>query len=297
MKKIDKLLWTPSDWHSGSTTALATPSWTWGDGITVKQSENQSKIRKQHLENLKLIRSARKGRQLHIAFLGDAVDGNHHDTKQIISPDEDEHSSMFVALFEEALEYLGFSEKNGDTMRFFLGTDSHVKGREEGIAKYFYNEYGDACVPPVIKPTAGGKYKDGRFVKHQGMLDINGVLFDLAHQPSSGPGSREWTKENSIRSLIKSLYFRNADLDLPIINWWVRAHRHEYVRSGKFYGRRGDTEGVALPSKQLKTHHGVRVAADKIADIGDVWWTIDADGYDKMHKKIFNILPKETERI
>ena len=286
MKKIDKLLWTPADWHSGSNTALAIPQWTWGDGITVTQSKTQSIVRKQHFENLKLIKEARKGRQLHTCYLGDAIDGNHHGTPQIISPDENEHSRIFVTLLEESLEYVGFNPNNGDTIRFYIGTESHVKGYEEGIAKYFYDKYGDGCVPPVIKPTVGGRFKDGRFVREHGLLDINGVKFDLAHQPSAGPGTRTWTKENGVRNVVKSIYHDGLEHGRIIPNYWVRAHRHQYVRSGAYHGKHGWIEGVLLPAKQAKTQFASRVASDNLSNIGDVWFTVDADSYSKLHENI-----------
>ena len=281
-----KMLWTPADWHSGSNTALAMPEWTWGDGTTVLQTKTQSVIRKQHIENLQLIKEARKGRELHIVFAGDARDGNHHGTAQIITPDEDEHSRIFIAVLEEALDVVGFNPKKGDTLRFLLGTDSHVSGSEEAIAKYFYDEYGEEAVPPKIKPTPGGRYKDGRFLREKVLLDINGVLFSITHQPKSGPGSRAWTTENALRATVKSNYFKCLDHKQPIPNYWVWAHRHQFVRSGKYYGEQGESEGVLLPAKQAKTEYGTRVASDNLSHIGDVWWIADPDGYEKMFHNI-----------
>lgn len=284
MTKSDAVVWTPGDWHSGSNTSLTLPEWTWGDGITTKQSKTQSIIRQQHFENLELIKEARKKKRLIVTFAGDAVDGNHHGTTQIMTVDENEHARLFVALFEEALEYLGFNPKHGDTLRFLLGTKSHVGNLEEVIAKYFYDEWGDEAVPPLIKPTAGGRYRDGVFVRPKTLLDINGVLFDIAHEPPSGPGTRAWTKENGIRNVVKSKYWTCLEYREPIPYWWIRAHRHQFVRSGRYHGEHGSIEGLLLPAKQAKTHYGHRKASESLSNLGDVWFTVDKDGYSKLYK-------------
>lgn len=275
-KTIDTLLWLPADWHSGGTTAFATPGWRQGDGLTISQSHTQQLIRRQHYEALGRIKAMLKGRRLIIVHLGDAVEGNHHSTTQIVTPDNNEHCAMHIALMEEALDYLGFNSKRGDLLYYVAGTESHVGTEENWIAR-------DLGAVPSIPPTPEGLYKDGRVTHYHLKLSINGVLFDLSHHGGS-VGQRAWTRENGIRNKAKSIYLDCLENKIQIPRYWVRAHNHQYVRSGDYIGRQGSIEAIITPAKQAKTHYGTRVAADNLSTIGDIWFTIDKTGAAQLHE-------------
>lgn len=63
-----------------------------------------------------------------IVYNGDLIDGNHHKTKEIVSPDELDHSDIAI----RCCEYLG---KGASASIVVEGTECHTKESEHNIAK------------------------------------------------------------------------------------------------------------------------------------------------------------------
>lgn len=234
------------------------------DGGTYSPSQGQRIIWQQYEEGINNVATLRKGKQLILTVNGDPVEGMHHDTTQLITSRIEEQEDIFSDVFDWTLKQLKFNEKKGDKLFFTTGTPAHGDNgnqSDERIASQF-----DGVV----------KMRDARYTWDRLLLDINGVMFDIAHQGPS-PGSRAWTRENGLRNTLKSIYFDALNNNSPIPDWWIRSHVHTYVKD-TYHGLQQDISGVLTPALQLKTEHAYKNHSVKLAHIGIVYMTIKDNG-------------------
>ena len=101
----------PADGHSGSPFGLMKlEPWQLADGGTYhpRQSKSHQVIWEQFAEVAELIRNKfRKYRKI-VVFDGDAVEGNHHHTVQMITPRVEEQEGMHIAAMEWFLNRIRF---------------------------------------------------------------------------------------------------------------------------------------------------------------------------------------------
>jgi len=285
-KNIDTVLAIPADTQSGSSVGLMPRGWTSYDGINHEQSKGQTVLWNQWLECweevARLKKEMGKKTRLIICHNGDARDGNHHGTVQIVTKNLDEQNRMHIACMLRGMDIAGFDHRKGDMLRYISGTEVHVGYGEDQIARDFTDpRTGKYIVDPVIPPTAAAEFKDGRFVRHHWRPKINGVLFNIAHQ-MLGVGSRAWTKANSIRLSMMSLYFDCLNHGREIPRYVVSSHLHNYT-TAEYEDEHGSIRGFVTPAFQLKTTFGFKVAALKLNSIGMLIFRITGDGWSDYH--------------
>lgn len=261
----------PADTHGGGTTALMMPGgWNLPDGGTHYPSKAQRIVSRQWEQGWGRVRELRKRSRLVVAHAGDAVEGDHHNTHQIIHKSVDIHEEIHTDCMDWGLQTAKFNSKRGDLLYYVHGTLAHNgTGSENNIAK-------DLDAVPYIEGTPERKFRDASYVFPHLKLNVNGVLFDIAHHGPTA-GTRIWTQGNSLRATIKDIYYRCLDKKMPIPRYWIRAHYHEFAHE-IYSGSQGTIEGFILPAFQLKTHYGHRVANHKLADIGMLIVVVEEDG-------------------
>ena len=283
----------PADEHCGSTTGLIKPGqWQKAEGGYHNPSENQILIWRQWDKAADLVLKLRHRARLIVANVGDAIDNHHHDTTQIITPRIDEQERIHTDVMDYFLGKVKFNQKKGDLLYYVEGTPAHVlKGAqaEERIAR-------DLDAVPKSKGTPAHEYKDGRYTWDRLKLDINGVRLDIAHHPATGAGTRAWTKGNTLRSLLRSIYFDCLEYRQPIPRYWIRAHKHKYVPE-IHRGAKGTIEGFILPSFQLRTEFVNRIASHELATIGMLIIVIEPDGRTEWHCPHITFSEDEYQRI
>jgi hypothetical protein len=114
---------------------------------------------------------------------------------------------------------------------------------------------------------------------HIGRLSINGVRFDVAHKPGSGPGSRAQTSGNAFQAWLKSLYLTGLERgDWP--RYVLTAHHHQYLRR-EVYAINGSevvTTGFICPGWKLHDHHIQTVAPFALASVGMLAFEVTPNG-------------------
>lgn len=266
-----------ADTHSGSTTGLLTPGrWVGLDGQTHQLSKGQKVLWGQWEECWYRVRDLRKKLKARLVVVhnGDAIDGVHHGTTQLITNDKEEQKRMHIASMEKGLDIAKFNRD--DILYYVHGTEQHVSTTEDAIARDFTWTDGKHYVPAVINPEDDTKFKDGRFIRYQLKLDINGVILDIAHHGFTA-GIRAWTKGNMLIYACRSIYYEHIDRNLKPPRYVIRSHKHEYAY-GYHRGRQGMIEGFITPAFQLKTHYGYKVACDKLSDIGMLIIVVEDNG-------------------
>lgn len=245
MKSKGTVLAIPADTHCGGITGLMlSRPWNLTEGGTYHPTWMQGQIAEQWDECWMQVKEKRKGKRLIVIHAGDAIEGVHHGTKQLVTWHKDEQARIHIDAMEHGLNLAGFNEKKGDLLFYLLGTETHNGTKEDGIAR-------DLGAIPFIKPTQEDG-KDGTFVWREIKKTIAEIPFDIAHHGVT-PGTRQWTKGNVVRSVLASMYLECLEENLKLPRYWIRAHRHTWIEPQRYSGNNGTVEGFLLPCFQAPT--------------------------------------------
>jgi hypothetical protein len=210
----------------------------------------------------------RKGRNLIVVHDGDAIDGYHHMTEQVVTQNKQEQSEIHQELMDYFLRAIRF-KKAEDTLYYVNGTEVHTGSFENAIAK----------------DMGAKRNPEGGYVYDHLELTINRRLLWFAHHGKGrGTGANEG---NGLRNFLRDVYWDCRKRDQIPPDCIVTGHTHTYIVREKSGFR--EMHGVIAPSWQMKTRYGYRVAAVEVNEIGAVCLTIGADG--EMSKPKFLLMP------
>jgi hypothetical protein len=264
-----------SDLHCGSTLGLCpdegvrldnggayTPSkaqlWVWEcwrkfwKDVAVKRSEQKAELR--------------------CVFNGDAVEGDHHHTSEIISRNPEPQSYVSERVFSVPLEL------KPDRVFVVRGTEAHV-----GPAGCAEESLGRRIQANRNEATKTWSWWHLRF-------EVYGVRFDFQHHGRTG--TRPWTRASVVGALAAEIFYEHSAAGYPAPHLAIRSHRHVHADS---YDA-SPTRVIQTPAWQLKTAHAHKVAPESIADIGGIIITVYPDGKYDVEKKLYKPeLPKMWE--
>ena len=264
-----------SDMHSGSTTGFMAPStWVLRDEGGYKPSPAQRKLFALGLEIAQEVKHMRQpGERIIAVHNGDAIDGNHHATTQLVTGDKDIQQSIHIDAMEKILTEMGWSAEDGDLLYYTIGTECHVNSYEHRISKDLGGQ----------QSAKGNNQHDGSFAWTRLILDVNRTLFDFAHHGFS-PGNLPHTRGNAIRSKLRGIYTDRTDRKkpLPVANWYISSHNHQYRHEMIETNQAGIVHGIITPALQGRTHYIDKVATRSMSDLGGLIFDIAADGTTKM---------------
>lgn len=232
-----------SDTHIGSNTALSPKSFTIHNRDTLEEQILQANRLQEWVLScwddfwkyvFKLRGSGAKAKKLIVVHCGDVVDGNHHNSMQLVQEVSDQ-----ITIARELLEPI---VNKADRFFGILGTGVHAgqdNSDEIGFYKLLGIEYGQRII-----------------------LDLDGITHDFAHHGRAG--RRPWT--SAAANIATEVIVDYASRGLPAPNYIWRGHNHLIDDSGfKVPG----TRSIALPSWQLKTSFGWRTSVNTArSDIG-----------------------------
>lgn len=248
-----------SDMHSGGMTSLL-PDYPielkYGKEVLLTRPTPAQKAMYQHwLKSAERIKTEAKGKRLVIVHNGDAIEGNHHYTIQLISPLTDHHKQIHVELMEEFLKRCGFSRKNGDNLHYTSGTESHTGWSEGTIADEFDH--------------LGATFDD------ELILNLNGrEIWYSHHGAAAGGGANEG---DAYRNWLKRVYWDCKKQGRKIPDLICSAHYHKSIKQS-YEMDYHVLHGMITPSWQKKTRFAIRVAPFEKNDIGYSPVIITADG-------------------
>jgi hypothetical protein len=240
-----------SDIHAGGTTAVCPPSIALDDGGAYTASKAQQWLWGcwgQYWERVDTVRRE-LGAELYEVFNGDAVDGAHHKTTQILSENPNAQAAVWDACIRVPLAL------SPDRLVIIRGTEAHVgnsASAEERIATGLRKDK-----RPII-----GDSETGTASHWHWRAEIQGVRLDFTHHGRTG--QREHTRGSAAvlhaHDILLS-HVKNGD-DYPHL--CLRAHYHKFNDSHDAAPVRVVTTGAW----QLGTGFVHKVAADSLADIG-----------------------------
>lgn len=255
----DTLIIPLSDMHSGGATALFPPHFWQGKHNNHTPTKSQ-KAMFQHFDKCaEYVRKNRKNKRVVVVHNGDAIDGVHHGTLEVVTYSQNEQLDIHVELMEYFLDKIGFDRRKGDQLYYTEGTESHVRDDEDRLAKFLPVQLSD----------------EGLLVHPELMLNINGrkVLF-LHHGPTRGRGVN---RGNPLRLWMGSLFWTNLLKGYDQPDLVITGHTHTpayntYVQDWKVI------HGVICPSWQMKTRYANGKAPAETNEIGLIVLEIKADG-------------------
>lgn len=191
--------------------------------------------------------------ELVCVFNGDAVDGDHHQTSQIISRNMEVQGYVASRVFSvpKALA--------PDRLYMVRGTEVHVGpsgSSEEALAKSI------GCVRDPETQNWSHWHL---------MLEVYGRLFDFQHHASAG--GLPWTRPGNIARLAFRHWVERTQRGLRPADILFRSHLHLTADSHGAHLSRA----IVTPAWQLKTSHAHKVVPESIADIGGYLVTVWPD--------------------
>jgi hypothetical protein len=264
-----------SDLHIGSTLGLCPPE---GVRLDDDGAYHPSKAQKWTWECWEKFwkavgerRTAEKA-LLFNAFNGDASEGDHHGTSQIISRNPEPASYIADRVFGVA------KALSPDKTYVIRGTEAHVGpagATEEAWARGLKAE---RC--PDTKTWSWFRLR----------LNIHGVRLDFQHHGRTG--TRPWTKTSVVGALAAEIFYEHCAAELKHPHLAIRSHRHTYADSYDAH----PTRVIQTPAWQLKTAHGHKVAPESLADIGGIIVTVYPDSTYDVERKLYKpALPPMVE--
>jgi UDP-2,3-diacylglucosamine pyrophosphatase LpxH len=212
-------------------------------------------------------REHRRGKRLIMAHVGDAIEGTHHGTRQVVTYVKDEQAEVHTSLMDTFLKLAKFSRKAGDKLYYISGTEVHVHDKEDKIAE---------DLPAEPNPEGGHVFEHLE-------LEVNGRrVWFVHHGPARGKGANEG---NALRNWLRDIYYDALKLGVEPPDVVITGHTHTPTY-GNFIASRGDSfhvlHGVICPSWQRKTRFAYKVAPVERNEVGAVFLEIRADGEIRM---------------
>lgn len=227
----------PGDTHAGSTVGLMQPDpWQLDAGGTYRPSKAQRLIWRQWVEGWDVVNQLRQpGDRLIITMMGDAVDGKHHDTSELVTGRIEEQERIFIDAMDWTLQHVNFG--GDDVLQFISGTPAHVGEMAQSERRICED-------------------MEGRGLYDRLKMQVGSVKFDVAHD-GLPVGGRAWTDDSSLRAVIRSMLFDSLLNGQDVPDYVIRAHRHTFMTTdferGKYH-----ISGMICPAFQLKTSYGNR---------------------------------------
>jgi hypothetical protein len=191
---------------------------------------------------------------------------------------------MSIAVIESALK-LSKWRNRGDALRFIAGTPAHDGEGAQSLER-------------VARSILDVDANDGtRCVRDSWQGSVNGVRFDVAHKPGSGPGSRTQTHGNAFGAWLKSLYLAGLE-EGAYPRYVLTAHHHQYLRRD-VYTLRGSVAltGFLLPSWKVKDSYIYQVAPFALASVGMLAFDVAEDGHVTEHDMRIPVTQDSIEEL
>lgn len=240
-----RLLVLLSDLHVGASTGLLPPNFINFEGNEVKQNEYQKWLWECWLDCWKWQKEVCGKDSWAVALNGDLIDGNHHLTREIFSPDVSDHVGGSIELLVDTL-------KPATAVFITEGTNVHTQNSEHGIASVLaWNGV------KVVKPNG----KKGAWPTLD--LVVAGTRVSIDHHVSSALQAS--TESGAFSRVLADMRTRRSRAKWSDPTFIVRSHRHQYGYFSDGYGGM-----VILPPWQGLSRFVHRVAPGAVPQCGMV---------------------------
>lgn len=257
-----------ADIHAGSTVAVMPPRFTTIEGQTVTPNRVQGWLYECWQDALGFAKGVVSGDSTALVVNGDCIEGIHHRTTQVISPDTQDHVNMAIKLLKPWAELA--------TRRFMIrGTECHVGQKELSIGTSL-----DFEVNPEYE---GPKNSAAVHAFDRLTLDVKGCRAVFRHH--IGTSVRRQLSATQLSIQLGEEQLEAANNNEPIPRVLCCAHRH---KPGHFQ----DENGMALVSSpwQALTRFGHKIVSPARTKPGVYildWRTPQPNGLPHVHWRTY----------
>lgn len=252
-----------SDVHAGGTTSLCPDVIRLDDGGEYRASKAQRWLMqcwRDYWRQIQEKRDALKA-ELYVVCNGDAVEGDHHKTTQIMSANPNAQAACWNEVWAVPLAL------KPDRIVIVRGTAAHVgnsASAEERIADGLRRDKRPIVSEPETGAASWWHWRP----------TLGGVRLDFTHHGKMGRLPR--TRGSALVLYAWDIADEHTKDGDPLPHLAFRAHNHKRGDSGDACPVRV----VATGAWQLGTEHVKKVAADSLADIGGAYVVIQNGEYD-----------------
>jgi len=279
MDITDTIICVLSDMHSGSTKALIPNKFHQFKHSNHTPTPEQRDIWRHFEYCAKVIRKARARKRLIIIHDGDALEGSHHGSHQVVTHNPVEQLDIHVELMDYFMREVKY--KDGDKLYYVSGTETHT------------NDYEEQCAADL----GAEKTAHGNHVYDKLELTVNGFeIWVVHHGPRAGDGANIG---NAMRNFLKNkVYYPCQQNNIKPPNMVITGHVHEPL-FGAYIAWEGSgyhvVHGIINAAWQNKTRFGYKVAPVALNKIGLTHFEILASG-DILPPK-FELMGNHEERV
>lgn len=224
-----------SDLHIGSTVGLWPEGFISNEGYPIGQNQFQKWLWKCWTDMLKWSAQVVGDATFELVLNGDLVEGIHHRTLQVMSPDVGDQTTA-------VMDVLGKLAGRADRVHIIKGTECHTRNDEVRLGR---------ALDGSQDPTTGQHAWDVLD------LDLNGCLMNFAHHISAT--ARSYLEASAHSIALGALTHSRARTGKPIPKVMCRAHRH---RHGIWTD--GNQMSAICGAWQGLTRHGFKVVPDAV---------------------------------
>lgn len=251
-----------SDIHAGSTVALLPPAFETAEGQTVGQNAIQQWLWACWTDAQEWIAEKLAGDTFGLVLNGDLVEGVHHGTKQVVSPDIGDH-------LKAAIEILQPLSERAEKTFVVRGTECHTGNVEIAVAKAINAELNPELNIPVFDRLT---------------LDVAGVRCVFRHHIGTSVRRGLAATQFSIQLAEEQVEAANNDEVIPRV--LCCAHRHKF-------GAYEDDRGLALvsPPWQMLSRFAHKVVSQARTKPGVFildWRGIPDGQLPRVHKRLYD---------
>jgi len=204
MKTKSKVLLCISDLHVGSTVGLWPKDFVSNEGNLIGQNKFQEWLWECWQDMQVWAQKVIGKDSFDVVVNGDLVDGIHHRTLQVMTPDVGDQS-------DAVRQVLGFLAETSNKLFLIKGTECHTRNDEIRIGR---------ALGAVKDPSSGQNAWDNLD------LEINGTLYNFAHHISAT--ARSYLEASAHSIMLGNLTHSRARAGKQVPKVMVRAHRHRH---------------------------------------------------------------------
>lgn len=201
---------------------------------------------------------------------GDAIEGVHHGTTEIVSPDPGDHSLI-------AQHVLARLADKAAKVVMIRGTECHTRNSEAGLGWSLGAE----------RDQLTGQYAHDEWTWQAGTH-----LIHVAHH--IGASKRLGLYATQLSAELAEAQVQAARKGQPVPTGIIRSHRHTF---GHYHDSRAFA--VTLPAWQLRTRFGMKVVPGSVAEVGGVVLDLDdaPDGLPRVRPMVYTPAELRETRI
>jgi len=235
MKAKTKIVMMLSDLHIGSTVGLWPEGFVSNEGYPIGQNKFQQWLWKCWQDMNKWSTTVINGQPFELVINGDLVEGIHHRTLQVMSPDVGDQTTA-------VLDVLAPLASKASKVHIIKGTECHTRNDEVRLGRAL-----DASLDPSTGQHAWDTLD----------LEVNGTLFNFAHHITAT--ARPYLEASAHSIALGALTQSRARTNKPIPMVMCRAHRH---RHGIWTD--GNQMSAICGAWQGLTRHGYKVVPEAV---------------------------------